>query len=45
MKEDAPSNSVGASSSVRGTGHVDTFDPPLSRRRKILRRFRDVVKR
>lgn len=38
IKEDAPTNSMGASSSVAGTGAIDTFDPILGAHDRIHRR-------
>lgn len=38
FKEDAPTNSMGASSSVAGTGAIDTFDPILGAHDRIHRR-------
>ena len=39
LKEDAPTNSLGASSSTPGTGPVDTYDPILFQHKKIVRRI------
>lgn len=41
--EDAPTCSMGASSTVHGTGAVDTYDPLLQRKR--LRSFTSVTRR
>jgi hypothetical protein len=46
VKEDAPTNSVGTSSSIAGTGAVDTYDPLLTKKIKkisrVLKRFKDL---
>jgi hypothetical protein len=39
LQEDAPINSMGASSSTPGTGGVDTYDPILFQRKQIVRRI------
>jgi hypothetical protein len=38
LKEDAPTNAIGTSSSTPGTGAVDTYDPILFQRKQIVRR-------
>lgn len=38
IREDAPTNSMGASSSVAGTGAIDTFDPILGAHDRIHKR-------
>jgi hypothetical protein len=41
LKEDAPTNSMGASSSSRGP--IQTYDPLLgSKKKKIIKRFKDI---
>jgi hypothetical protein len=42
LREMAPTCSMGMSSSVHGTGGIDTYDPHL--KRKPLRRFKEVTK-
>lgn len=42
--EMAPTNSMGMSSTVHGTGAIDTFDPIMQRRNK-LRSFSSVTRR
>jgi len=46
IKEEAPTNSMGFSSSIAGTGKIDTFDPLLKDKKKnrVLTRFKDLVK-
>jgi len=44
LVEDAPTNSMGASSSGAGTGGISTFDPLLKQNKKkprVLKRFKD----
>lgn len=36
IKEDAPANSMGSSSSTAGTGGVDTFDPVMKTKKLRL---------
>lgn len=43
LSENAPTNVMGSSSSVHGSGAVDTFDPLLIK--KKLKRFKDVTTR
>ena len=43
LKEEAPTNSIGTSSSTSGTGSIDTLDPIISVKKKILKkRFDDL---
>jgi hypothetical protein len=44
LKEDAPTNALGASSSTPGTGAIDTYDPILFQHKKIVRRIVGVWK-
>ena len=44
LAEDAPTNSMGLSSSTPGRGAVDTFDPIL-KRNAIVRRFVNIWKK
>ncbi len=44
IKEESPTNSMGASSSIPGTGAIDTYNPLLLRR-KITRNIMTVWKR
>jgi hypothetical protein len=37
--EDAPTNSMGASSSTQGSGPIDTYDPKLKSNKKKLLPF------
>lgn len=41
IKEDAPTNAMGSSSSTQGTGPITTFDPKL-KKKKILKRFKEL---
>jgi hypothetical protein len=43
IKEDAPTCSMGGSSSVQGTGNISVFDKNLSR--KPLKRFKDFARK
>ena len=49
IKEDgeggAPTNSMGLSSSTPGTGPIDTYDPLLFARKKVVRRIMGVWKK
>jgi len=44
LKEEFPTNAMGASSSTAGSGPVDTFDPILKLKKKILKRKVPAVK-
>jgi len=43
LKEEAPTNAMGTSSSTSGTGPIDTFDPILSLKKKIMARGKPQV--
>jgi hypothetical protein len=43
VKEDTPTNSMGTSSSVAGSGAVDTYDPLMRKKKpRVLKRFKDL---
>lgn len=35
LKEEAPTNSMGSSSSVASTGSIDTFSPVMKKKKKL----------
>jgi hypothetical protein len=49
IKEDSPTNSMGASDATQGTGAITTYNPLLkvskNRRDQLLRRFQTVLKK
>lgn len=45
IKENSPTTSMGMSSSTPGTGAIDTFDPILNHRKKVVRNIMTVWRR